>query len=107
MNDKKDNQTNDKQQDEYKPKLSNMCHQLDDAHCERIECQEFSGWTPAKCPARRRRIIRAGSVRCGASMRRRRYQTLTPKGWGPLMPIVFNDFAKNNTLRQPINLVRN
>jgi hypothetical protein len=49
MSDKKDNKNKDKQQEDYKTKNCLTCaHQLDDAHCERIECQEFSGWTPAR-----------------------------------------------------------
>jgi hypothetical protein len=48
MNDKKDNQSNEKQQDEYRTKNCLTCaHRFDDAHCERIECWEFSGWTAA------------------------------------------------------------
>jgi hypothetical protein len=49
MNDKLDSQTIDRQQDEYKVKNCLTCaHRFDDAHCELIECWEFSGWTAAR-----------------------------------------------------------
>jgi hypothetical protein len=47
MNDKKDKQTNEKQQAELKTCL-NCVHLGDDAHCERIECWDYSGWTAAR-----------------------------------------------------------
>ena len=49
MNDKPDSQTIDKQQEEHKAKNCLTCAHLgDDAHCELIECWEFSGWTAAR-----------------------------------------------------------
>ena len=45
MNDKTDSQTIDEQQQEHKAKTCLTCvHLGDDQHCERIECQGFSGW---------------------------------------------------------------
>jgi len=48
MNDKTDSQTIDKQE-EHKVKTCLTCaHFGDDQHCERIECQDYSGWRSKK-----------------------------------------------------------
>jgi len=43
------NKDNDKKQEEHEVKTCLTCAHLgDDQHCEIIECQDCSGWTPAK-----------------------------------------------------------
>jgi hypothetical protein len=40
-------------EDYTEKKCQNCAHFGDDQHCERIECQEFSGWTAAKDAGKR------------------------------------------------------